>query len=78
MWRVVTHLSGFSVGGSGDSTTRGSSLLRNSFASEMSADGTFTALVADGTDIKRVRITPGGDTSVDTMLAQARAVTLQR
>jgi dipeptidyl aminopeptidase/acylaminoacyl peptidase len=49
-------------------------LIRDDYAWEMGPDGTFTVLVQDESDIKRVRITPGDDTSIDTMLAQSRTV----
>jgi hypothetical protein len=49
-------------------------LLMNPWAYEMGADGTFTFLVGDGNDLKRVRITPANDTSVDTMVAAAQAI----
>jgi hypothetical protein len=41
---------------------------------EMGADGVLTFLVQDGADIKRVRVSPSDDTSVDTMIAEARPI----
>lgn len=38
----------------------------------MGADGVLTAIIIDQGSVKRVRITPGNDTSIDTMLAKAR------
>ena len=49
-------------------------LLTNPWAWEMGQDGTLTALFLDGNDLKRVRITPANDTSVDTMVAAAQAI----
>jgi len=51
-----------------------SSLLGHSYGWEMGADGVLTFLVQDGADIKRVRITPPDETSIDTMLAEARPI----
>jgi hypothetical protein len=49
-------------------------MLMNPWAWEMSADGTLTVLLGDGADLKRVRITPSNDSSVDTMLAAAQPI----
>jgi hypothetical protein len=49
-------------------------IMRNSYTWEMGADGVLTFLVQDESDIKRVRITMPTDTSVDTMLADARPI----
>jgi hypothetical protein len=49
-------------------------IMRNSYTWEMGADGVLTFLVQDESDIKKVRITMPTDTSIDTMLADARPI----
>jgi hypothetical protein len=49
-------------------------LLMNPRAWEMAPDGTLTVLMPDGEDLKRIRITPSDDSSVDTMLAVAQPI----
>jgi hypothetical protein len=41
---------------------------------EMGADGTLTLVAVDHGDLKRIRITPAADTSVDTMLSDAQPI----
>jgi len=37
----------------------------------MGADGTVTFVAQDGDSLKRIKITPGAGTSIETVLAQA-------
>ena len=39
---------------------------------DMGADGVLTLVVPDGGSLKRIRVTPGSDTSVETLLAAAK------
>jgi hypothetical protein len=48
------------------------SLADNPTAWEMGADGALTFLAQEGQGVKRYRVVPGSDTSIETMLAMAR------
>jgi dipeptidyl aminopeptidase/acylaminoacyl peptidase len=50
------------------------SLVTNIWSREMSPQGVMTLILEDGADLKRYRITPADDTSVDTMIAAGRAL----